>query len=162
MQRPLRCTAEIVIPTGRNGFCCLVPCALMLALDAGAFAAGLLLVRHLIRQRTATRTVASGGEGCVAARMRYTAVVAGVEEARGRDIAFDLLRLRDVADAEGQPFPGAPYLTFGAQVRRLDLQPGDTITFVAHVEALDEERSYLGRNADAPLRLARPAKVARV
>lgn len=94
--------------------------------------------------------------------MRYTAVVAGVEEARGRDISFDLLRLRDVADAEGQPFPGAPYLTFGAQVRRLDLQPGDTITFGAHVEALDAERSYLGGNADAPLRLARPAKVARV
>lgn len=63
MQRPLRSTAEIVIPTGRNGFCCIVPCALMLALDAGAVATGLLLVRYLIRQRTATRTVASGGEG---------------------------------------------------------------------------------------------------
>lgn len=79
----------------------------------------------------------------------------------GREIAFDLLRLRDVADAEGQPFRGAPYLTFGAQVRRLDLRPGDAITFVAHVAALDAERAYLGGDVDAPLRLVRPAKVAR-
>ncbi len=97
----------------------------------------------------------------MAARVRYTAVVAGVEEVRGRDTAFDLLRLRDVADAEGQPFPGAPYLMFGAQVRRLDLRPGDAITFMAHVEAFDAERSYLGGDAGVPLRLARPAKVAR-
>lgn len=88
-------------------------------------------------------------------------MVAGVEEVRGREIAFDLLRLRDVADAEGQPFRGAPYLTFGAQVRRLDLRPGDAITFVAHVAALDAERAYLGGDVDAPLRLVRPAKVAR-
>lgn len=93
--------------------------------------------------------------------MRYTAVVAGVEEVRGRDMAFDLLRLRDVADADGQPFRSAPYLTFGAQVRRLDLRPGDAITFVAHVTALDAERSYLGGDVGAPLRLARPAKLAR-
>jgi len=54
-----------------------------------------------------------------------------------------------------------PYLTFGAQVRRLDLRPGDAITFVAHVAALDAERAYLGGDVDAPLRLVRPAKVAR-
>lgn len=56
MQRPLYDTAGIVIPTGRNGFCCIVPCALTFALDAGLVAAGLLLVRR----RTATRAVASG------------------------------------------------------------------------------------------------------
>lgn len=49
MQGPMGGTAEIVIPTGRNGFCCVVPCALMAVLEAGAIAAGLLLARHLAR-----------------------------------------------------------------------------------------------------------------
>ncbi len=48
----------IVIPTGRNGFSCIVPCALMLALEAGTLAAGLLLARRLIR-----RVAESGEEG---------------------------------------------------------------------------------------------------
>jgi len=55
MQGPLGDTAEIVIPTGRNGFCCVVPCALMAVLDAGALAAALLLLRHLARWAMATR-----------------------------------------------------------------------------------------------------------
>lgn len=58
MQRPSGGIAEIVIPTGRNGFCCIVPCALMLALEAGTLAAGLLLARRLIR-----RVASNGGEG---------------------------------------------------------------------------------------------------
>ncbi len=58
MQGPMGGTAEIVIPTGRNGFCCIVPCALMLALEAGTVAAGLLLARRLTR-----RVAGSGGEG---------------------------------------------------------------------------------------------------
>lgn len=49
--------AAIIIPTGRGGFCCIVPCALMFALEAAALAAGLLLVRHLIRR------VNRGGRG---------------------------------------------------------------------------------------------------
>ncbi len=57
MQRPSHDAAEIVIPTGRNGFCCVVPCALMLALEAGATTAGVLLVRHLLRRRAAPRAV---------------------------------------------------------------------------------------------------------
>lgn len=63
MQRPSYGTAEIVIPTGRNGFCCIMPCALMLALDAGAVAVGLLLARRLFRRRMAPHAVTSGGEG---------------------------------------------------------------------------------------------------
>ncbi len=55
MQGPMGGTAAIVIPTGRNGFCCVVPCALMAVLDAGALAAGLLLVRYLARRAMATR-----------------------------------------------------------------------------------------------------------
>lgn len=55
MQGPMGGTAEIVIPTGRTGFCCIVPCALMAVLDAGALAAALLLVRHLARRAMATR-----------------------------------------------------------------------------------------------------------
>ncbi len=58
MRRSSGGTAAIVIPTGRNGFCCIVPCALMLALEAGAPAAGLLLARRLIR-----RVAGSGEEG---------------------------------------------------------------------------------------------------
>ena len=50
MQRPPGGAADIVIPTGRNGFCCVVPCALMLALEAGAVAAGLLVARCLARR----------------------------------------------------------------------------------------------------------------
>ncbi len=96
----------------------------------------------------------------MAVRTRYTAVVVGMEEVRGRDVAFDLLRLRDIVDADGLPFRGAPYLTYGTQVRRLDLRPGDAITFVAHIEALDANRSCMGGGASAPLRLARPAKLA--
>ncbi len=61
MQRPSDGTAEIVIPTGRNGFCCIVPCALMLALDAGVLVAGLLLARHLVRR--AARAAAVGRRG---------------------------------------------------------------------------------------------------
>lgn len=98
----------------------------------------------------------------MAARTRYTGVVAGVERVRSQYAAFELLLLRDVADEDGLPFEGAPYLTCGAQVRRLDLRPGEAITFVAHVEALDRDRSYMGGGAGAPLRLARPAKLARV
>jgi hypothetical protein len=60
MQRPSHDAAEIVIPTGRNGFCCVVPCALMLALEAGATAAGVLLARHLFRRRAAPRAIAGG------------------------------------------------------------------------------------------------------
>lgn len=50
--------AEIVIPTGRNGFCCIVPCALLVALYSGA-ATGLAALawrcaRHL-RKRDATK-----------------------------------------------------------------------------------------------------------
>lgn len=97
----------------------------------------------------------------MAARTQYSAVVAGVEQVKRRPVAFDLLRLRDIVDAEGLPFRGAPYLSYGTQVRRLDLRPGDTITFVAHVEALDAARSYLPGDAGAPLRLARPARLAR-
>ena len=41
---------EIVIPTGRTGFCCIVPCALLAALYALAASAILLAVR-LIRAR---------------------------------------------------------------------------------------------------------------
>jgi len=55
MQGPMGGTAEIVIPTGRNGFCCIVPCALMLALEAGVVAAGLLLARHLVRRAMVMR-----------------------------------------------------------------------------------------------------------
>ncbi len=97
----------------------------------------------------------------MAVRARYTGVVVGVEEVRGRDVAFDRLRLRDIVDADGLPFRGAPYLTYGTQARRLDLRPGDAITFVAHIAALDADRSWMGGGASAPLRLARPAKVAR-
>ncbi len=57
MRRSSGGSAAIVIPTGRNGFCCIVPCALMLALEAGAVAAVLLLTRHLIRR------AASDGKG---------------------------------------------------------------------------------------------------
>ncbi len=56
MRRSSGGAAAIVIPTGRNGFCCIVPCALMLALEAGTLAAGLLLARCLIRR------VAGSGE----------------------------------------------------------------------------------------------------
>jgi len=61
--------AEIVIPTGRSGFCCIVPCALMLALEATALAAGLLLARRLIR-----RARLRGGRGDH--RGRHAAIVA--------------------------------------------------------------------------------------
>lgn len=54
--------ADIVIPTGRNGFCCIVPCALMLALETGAVAAGLLLARHLLR-RAVVHAAGGRGEG---------------------------------------------------------------------------------------------------
>ncbi len=50
MHWPSHGTAEIVVPTGRSGFCCIVPCALMLALEAAALAAGLLLARRLARR----------------------------------------------------------------------------------------------------------------
>ncbi len=63
MQRPSDDITEIVIPTGRNGFCCIVPCTLMLALEAGALAAGLLLAHHLVRRRVVICSVTSGGEG---------------------------------------------------------------------------------------------------
>ena len=55
-------SAEIVIPTGRNGFCCIVPCALMLALETGAVAAGLLLARHLLRRAAAHTAGGRGGD----------------------------------------------------------------------------------------------------
>ncbi len=54
--------ADIVIPRGGNGFCCIVPCALMLALESGAVVAGLLLVRHLVRRAWAHATGGSGEE----------------------------------------------------------------------------------------------------
>ena len=97
----------------------------------------------------------------MASRTRYTAVVAGMEGVRTRHAAFDLLRLRDIADADGVAFRGAPYLMCGAQVRRLDLVAGEAITFVAHVEGLEGERSAMGGDAIAPTRLARPAKLGR-
>ncbi len=62
-------TAEIMIPTGRNGFCCIVPCALMLALEAAALATGLLLARRLAR-----RARRRGGRGD--RRGRHAAIVA--------------------------------------------------------------------------------------
>ena len=75
MQGPMGGTAEIVIPTGRNGFCCVVPCALMVALEAGAGAAGLLIARHLARRattrmigRSLRRAPAPGGDPAAAGR----------------------------------------------------------------------------------------------
>jgi len=66
MQWPSHGTAEIVIPTGRSGFCCIVPCALMLALEAAALAAGLLLARRLAR-RARLRGGRGDRQGCHAA-----------------------------------------------------------------------------------------------
>jgi len=63
MRRPSDGTTEIVIPTGRNGFCCIVPCALMLALDAGVLVAGLLLARHLVRRAARAADVGRRGGG---------------------------------------------------------------------------------------------------
>ncbi len=56
-------TAEIVIPTGRNGFCCIVPCAFMSVMGAGTMAMGLLLARYLVRRRAAICAAMSGGKG---------------------------------------------------------------------------------------------------
>lgn len=97
----------------------------------------------------------------MASRMRYTGLVAGVEEVRTRHSASAVLRLRDIVDADGLPFRGVPYLMIGAQVRRLDLRPGEAITFVAHIAALDAEGYSMGDGGCAPERLARPAKLAR-
>jgi len=69
MHWPSHDTAEIVIPTGRSGFCCIVPCALMVALEATGLAAGLLLARRLIR-----RARRRGGRGD--RRGRHAAIVA--------------------------------------------------------------------------------------
>jgi len=60
MQRLVAPTCTIVIPTGRTSCCCILPCALMLVLEAGAGAAALLLVRHLIRCRAAGRGSGTG------------------------------------------------------------------------------------------------------
>ena len=65
MERRSGCPAEIVIPTGRNSFCCVVPCALMLALEAGAVAAGLLLARRLLRRAAASGADARAVERAV-------------------------------------------------------------------------------------------------
>lgn len=97
----------------------------------------------------------------MATRVRYTGVVSDVEEARTGHAAFEILRLREIADADGSSFRGAPDLTCGAQVRRLDLRPREAALFVAHIEELDADRTDMG-GADAPERRARPAKLSGV
>ncbi len=49
MQQSAR--AEIVIPTGRNSYCCIVPCALMCGFyDIGGIGAAVLVWRYLRRR----------------------------------------------------------------------------------------------------------------
>lgn len=60
MQRGSHGTAAIMIPTGRNGCCYVVPSALVLALEADAVSAG-LLARCLV-QRVAAHAAGSGRE----------------------------------------------------------------------------------------------------
>ncbi len=44
-------TADIVIPTGRGGFCCILPCALLVTLYTMIGCGAFLLVRHAVRRR---------------------------------------------------------------------------------------------------------------
>lgn len=53
MQGPFERTTDIVIPTGRGGFCCILPCALLVTLSMLSASGALLLVRHIVRQRRA-------------------------------------------------------------------------------------------------------------
>jgi len=51
MQGPFQRTTDIVIPTGRGGFCCILPCALLVTLSMMSASGALLLVRHMVRRR---------------------------------------------------------------------------------------------------------------
>ncbi len=53
MQQPWGDTTGIVIPTGRNGFCCVVPCALIASLYSGIGVGASLLVWRALRRRYA-------------------------------------------------------------------------------------------------------------
>ena len=44
-------SAAIVIPTGRNGFCCIVPCALLCALYSAIGMGALVLFWRIARHR---------------------------------------------------------------------------------------------------------------
>lgn len=43
--------SDIVIPTGRNGFCCIIPCALLCGLYAATGVGALALIRRWLRKR---------------------------------------------------------------------------------------------------------------
>jgi hypothetical protein len=51
MRQQVDGTADIVIPTGRGGFCCILPCALLVTLYALIVSGAFLLVRHALRRR---------------------------------------------------------------------------------------------------------------
>ncbi len=44
-------TTEIVIPTGRNGFCCIIPCALLCGLYTATGVGALALLWHRVRRQ---------------------------------------------------------------------------------------------------------------
>lgn len=51
VQHEFQRTTDIVIPTGRNGFCCIIPCALLCGFYTITGVGALALVCHHVRHR---------------------------------------------------------------------------------------------------------------